>query len=206
MNNVEWDFKTCDSIKPAIFQIIGVDVIIDSKYKAWMLEINNSPSLNIMFEKDFCSEEKELSEIDQEIKTPLLSDTLQLASLYRKDRAALDLIEEHNSLQKIYSDSVFDPESEFDIMQNLLIIYNKLTGTKGKAAIGSSQFAKLFTIWEYLRIGFLVKHDIPVIFSAIVGRYKTQMDFRDFGEAMFRLFKKYKGKLNSSLGNLILKL
>ena len=34
------------------FHILGFDLMIDSKFKAWVLEINHSPSLNIYFSKD----------------------------------------------------------------------------------------------------------------------------------------------------------
>jgi D-alanine-D-alanine ligase-like ATP-grasp enzyme len=76
-----------ESIKASVFQVIGIDIMIDSKYNAWLIEINNSPSMNIMFSKEFMPDEDdiELSEIDQEIKVPVLSDAFQLASLYRKD-------------------------------------------------------------------------------------------------------------------------
>ena len=93
--------------------------MIDSGYNAWLMEINNSPSLNIMFEKDFMSSEgSEVSPIDLEIKKPMLSDALQLAQLFAKNRRALEGIDEHNNLTKIYSDSVFHPETEFNVQSN----------------------------------------------------------------------------------------
>ena len=169
--------------------------MIDSKYEAWLLEINNSPSLNIMFEKDFMSdEENEISEIDKDIKMPMLTDTLHLARLYARNREALEEIIEYNSLTKIYFNYVFNPNEAFNVLWNLKIIYNSLTGTKGKGSLTNGQFIKLYSLVEHLRLGELQKPDMALIFSSLVGRFKSMMDFTDFKNAMFKLFVKYKGK------------
>lgn len=34
------------------FHILGLDILIDRKNKAWLMEINSNPSLNIFLEKD----------------------------------------------------------------------------------------------------------------------------------------------------------
>ena len=34
------------------FQILGFDMMIDSSLKVWLLEINDNPSLDIVFETD----------------------------------------------------------------------------------------------------------------------------------------------------------
>ena len=39
-------------VKGKPFQILGFDLLIDQKLKAWILEINDHPSLNIYFEKE----------------------------------------------------------------------------------------------------------------------------------------------------------
>jgi hypothetical protein len=196
VHNLEWEFKKVESIKASVFQVIGVDIMIDSKYNAWLIEINNSPSMNIMFSKEFMPAEDdiELSEIDQEIKLPVLSDAFQLASLYRKDNEWLDTIEEHNSLIKIYSNDIFDPDPEFNVLHNLKIIYNTLTGTKGRQSLNSGQFTKMYANIDHLRSGMLQKPDMSLVFSSMVGRYKTMMDFTDFTLAMFKLFVKFKDK------------
>ena len=35
------------------FQILGIDILIDEALKAWVLEVNINPSLNIYFEGDY---------------------------------------------------------------------------------------------------------------------------------------------------------
>ena len=57
-----------DSIrqKSQCFELLGFDIILDNKFKPWVLEVNHSPSLT-------CD-----AEIDLEVKQALLRDTLEL--------------------------------------------------------------------------------------------------------------------------------
>ena len=65
------------------FQVLGFDVFIDSKLKAWVLEINDHPSLNIMLclegEKGLI---KEPSEVDKYIKVKVIGDAIKLMRKY----------------------------------------------------------------------------------------------------------------------------
>jgi hypothetical protein len=35
-----------------VFQVLGLDVLIDKKNNAWLMEINSNPSLNIFLERE----------------------------------------------------------------------------------------------------------------------------------------------------------
>ena len=60
-----------------VYQVFGFDVLIDRDLKAWLLEINDHPSLNINLEK----EGKEIvSEIDKYIKVKVLKEAIQLVN------------------------------------------------------------------------------------------------------------------------------
>jgi tubulin polyglutamylase TTLL11 len=59
------------------FQILGFDVFIDDKLKAWILEINDHPSLNIYLEKEICDPNKEISEVDKYIKMKVLGEAIK---------------------------------------------------------------------------------------------------------------------------------
>lgn len=36
-----------------VFQVFGFDILLDKDYKAWVLEINDHPSFNIYYCKEF---------------------------------------------------------------------------------------------------------------------------------------------------------
>lgn len=46
------------------FQILGLDLLIDAKLKAWVLEINDHPSLNIYFDSNPSMEHREMTDDD----------------------------------------------------------------------------------------------------------------------------------------------
>ena len=56
------------------FELLGFDILLDSKLKPWLLEVNISPSLSSS------------SPLDKKIKTMLITDTLNLVGCYPYDR------------------------------------------------------------------------------------------------------------------------
>ena len=76
------------------FEIYGFDVLIDSSFKPWLLEVNVAPSLSSS------------SPYDKLVKTKLLSDTLHLVGFNIFDRRKME--EEKNQEKK--TRGVFRPE------------------------------------------------------------------------------------------------
>jgi tubulin polyglutamylase TTLL4 len=64
--------------KQTCFEIYGFDVLIDHKFKPWLLEVNVSPSLSSS------------SPMDKYIKTLLLSDSFYLTGFHIFDRKQLE--------------------------------------------------------------------------------------------------------------------
>ena len=63
-----------------LLHIIGFDIMLDENQKAWLIEINNNPSMSIKHEHGFMdSKSSEPSPIDAEIKKPLLYHTIMAA-------------------------------------------------------------------------------------------------------------------------------
>lgn len=77
-----------DLKKIKAFQLIGFDVMLDHNCKAWLMEINANPSLNMYLERQNADgeQEKVLSEIDKYLKTLVLEDALKIV----KTRKPLD--------------------------------------------------------------------------------------------------------------------
>jgi len=65
--------KTCIH-RSNCFEVYGYDIMIDSDFKPWLIEINLSPSLA-------CE-----SQLDQQIKSQLVADVFNLVGVHRFDR------------------------------------------------------------------------------------------------------------------------
>ncbi|CAF3532594.1 unnamed protein product [Rotaria sp. Silwood1] len=78
------------------FQIIGFDVILNDHLKPILLEVNSNPSLRIDFDKNEAGRiVYQPSPIDEEIKKPLVLETLKMALPKKK----LDTITRHAQIQ-----------------------------------------------------------------------------------------------------------
>ncbi|CAF3933464.1 unnamed protein product, partial [Rotaria magnacalcarata] len=78
------------------FQIIGFDIILNHHLKPILLEVNSNPSLRIDFDKNEAGKIiYQPSPIDEEIKRPLVFETLKLALPKKK----LDTITRHAKIQ-----------------------------------------------------------------------------------------------------------
>ena len=71
------------TVKGKPFQILGFDLLIDENLKAWILEINDHPSLNIYFDAEFMSgkkmEDADICQVDLYVKSALVTDTILLS-------------------------------------------------------------------------------------------------------------------------------
>jgi hypothetical protein len=64
----------CTMHRNVCFELFGFDILLDSNLKAWLLEVNISPSLSSS------------SPLDKQIKTVLICDTLNLVGVTPYDR------------------------------------------------------------------------------------------------------------------------
>ena len=62
---------------------MGFDLLIDDKMKAWILEVNDHPSLNIYFDKEYMSHrvmtEEDVCPLDLYVKSRVTKDTILMA-------------------------------------------------------------------------------------------------------------------------------
>ena len=67
------------------FQILGMDILLDKKMNAWLMEVNANPSLNMFLEKDvppdsLVEPEKILSELDKFVKTQVVGEAIRVVT------------------------------------------------------------------------------------------------------------------------------
>ena len=94
-------------VKGKPFQILGFDLLIDRNLKAWILEVNDHPSLNIYFDNTpppAFGEEKvytdeDICQVDFFVKSTLVQDTI---SLCKKSKEKVAGINKYRSLTRIY--------------------------------------------------------------------------------------------------------
>ena len=87
-----------------VHQIFGFDILLDKDYKAWILEINDHPSFNVLYSKDFMGSKKEdevLSFVDLHVKKTVTQECLRLVE---KDfQGKLELVEDrYKGYERIY--------------------------------------------------------------------------------------------------------
>jgi len=63
-----------DHTETKCFQILGMDILLDKKLNAWLMEVNANPSLNMFLEREITQDgtqepEKLLCELDKFVKT-----------------------------------------------------------------------------------------------------------------------------------------
>ena len=65
------------------FQILGLDILVDSNMHPWLVEINANPSLNVYVDNPLPNGdiEQNLSEVDKYVKTTLVSDVLRVVTM-----------------------------------------------------------------------------------------------------------------------------
>ena len=66
------------------FHILGIDILLDKKLNAWLMEINANPSLCMFIEKDPIPGEPEpdkiLSDLDRFVKTKVIGEAIKIVS------------------------------------------------------------------------------------------------------------------------------
>jgi tubulin polyglutamylase TTLL4 len=89
------------------FELFGFDILLDSKLKAWLLEVNISPSLSSS------------SPLDKKIKTVLICDTLNLVGITPYDRKLYEKEQENGARKRLFG-AIGSANKETDQSSSLL--------------------------------------------------------------------------------------
>lgn len=95
------------------FQILGFDLLLDRDLKAWILEVNDHPSLNIYFDTNVGMEsvphtDDDICPVDYMVKSKLVKDTILLC---KKKRSTVQELTEFGSLRKIHPSTGDGPDT-----------------------------------------------------------------------------------------------
>ena len=87
-------------LKGTSFQTFGLDLLIDEDLKAWILEINDNPSMYIYHEKDYMGGggEKILSQVDLDVKMKCFGDALNLTNKIFRNNEKIDSFKSYNRI------------------------------------------------------------------------------------------------------------
>ena len=89
------------------FQVLGFDIMIDSKFKPWLIEVNQSPS----FKTD--------SPLDYRVKKAVLTDTFRLLNVSWEKRKQIIKDQKSNMKARILTgkQAKIDPEDKAKIRE-----------------------------------------------------------------------------------------
>jgi hypothetical protein len=88
------------------YEILGFDVILDSKLKPWLLEVNFTPSFN-------CD-----SPIDLEVKSGVIEETMRLINVSEENRKCYELKKTIKLKRRTFKRKI----KNFDIIEKAKII------------------------------------------------------------------------------------
>ena len=117
------------------FHVLGLDIMFDTDFNAWLFETNRFPSMDIFFNQENAEgvNIRKRSKIDEKIKGTLLHETFKI--LVGKQTS------EH--LEPIYDSSVDGSEDNSFIYEKVFEVYKKLSGNDIKQEITIADFYKI---------------------------------------------------------------
>lgn len=145
-----------------VFHILGIDILLDKKMNAWLMEINANPSLCMFLEKDPVPGEPEperaLCELDKFVKTRVIGEAIKIVSGQGND-------EYDGTYEKILpvEDGSFDGYYIWNRAAELF----ELMITLGKAteAVGQFQFQRLARVPGFAKASQFFKADLDICFK-----------------------------------------
>ena len=159
------------SINPNIdqlrcFQIFGFDILVDSKLKAWLLEVNANPSMNMYLDKELPNGdlERTLCYLDKHLKSMVMQDAVNIV----KSKTSPD---SYGCFEKIHLNSYYD---QFYIWEDARKIFERLGGIKSPEFISSSQFQRLSKL-RGMTNGKIVKASYDIMYRNVVNRSDSKL-------------------------------
>jgi tubulin polyglutamylase TTLL11 len=175
--------------KNKCFQVIGLDVLIDSEFKPWLLELNATPSFLIEHDNGDPMKKGVLSPVDVYVKERALGDAIRYLALKKTHRNRLTRF---NSYEKLPSRSPED--SPCVLIEEILELYACLSGFKFKHELTSSQFGKLQSLNNLPEFSKLSRVDYDLLYQKTKKFQEGSMNIFGFIYAIEQLGTKIYGE------------
>ena len=181
------------------FHVLGIDVLLDTNMKPWLLEINDNPSQNITFDpEDFMKHNHKqkamISPIDRYVKVKVLGDLVGLLWNFKKDKIQRGDVEGYRSWELIISEKLekteFGAVNEFE---NLLRMYTSLCGGKFCDKLTSTKFAKCAGWLKGIGSRKIDRLDCDIVQKKYQNFFGGQMDFDGFVYGVYHQIDKASG-------------
>lgn len=165
------------------FQILGLDILVDENLKPWLLEINDTPSMNsFLCKQEMACNHKDcpISPVDQYVKKRVLFDTVDLMLNAREMGGAHLLGSQFRSLTRVHPSQDSTDKEIYDKIRDLRYLF--LAVTKGKFEMTSNEFLKVFCRSKFLsqHCG-IKKADLTILFQKGSKNERTIGFFGFFG-------------------------
>jgi hypothetical protein len=170
------------------FQIVGIDILVDRQLKPWLIEINGSPSMDIMHQPDILNPDqpKVVNKVDLFIKRQVVEGAIKIMQLPVSEQRKI--VDKHGYEQL--------PMEETSISENMTMfsdiikIFQHLSGERQKVRLPLSKFRKLSELQGMKDKRFL-KQDYDILYRRIeVTSASGQMDFYGFINAIEQIAKR----------------
>lgn len=124
--------KSALSFKGNCFQVFGFDILFDQNRKAWLLEINDHPSMDTVACKMAmgCNHKNcSISQVDMHVKKTVQFDTIQLC-IKQNAKGAKSIPDTYRSLQRImpFKDEAHDEMRDY--FNSLLSLFMQISNGK----------------------------------------------------------------------------
>lgn len=180
------------------FHILGVDVLLTSDCKAWLLEINANPSLRIDFETEVSPgiTDSHPSALDLHVKAMVVEDAILISRMKIKEQILLEKFRSYEKLLPAEYDFSCCGEM-FMALKNVFCLYTEI---KNPLFVPAGKFRRIYAKIRAAACKEIIQADFDILYMRVVKRFEVfQMDYFAFISAIEEIARRYFA--NSLLSN-----
>jgi len=177
------------------FQIIGVDVMLDKKGKAWVIELNANPSLRTDYEEEVSPgiTRSYPSVLDYHVKSQVITDAIEIARMPTEAQLATL---QYGSYDKISLEDYCEPETLL-FFEKCKKVFEGFAGPRDLTVVSKSRFRRMGRVLCDKKVPGLVMADFDIIYGKVARKFDiSNLDFVAFISALEEIIKKSYGTEN----------